>query len=79
MCSGCCFDTGRKWGRKTRRDLRGIFISLDLRIVTFSNLIESKDKTEGEMGDLSIKIPKALSRVGSAKEGVVNGLLGEPK
>ena len=47
-------------------------------MVTFSNLIESKDKTEGEMGDLSIKISRALSRDGSSKEGVVKGLQGEP-
>ena len=51
---------------------------LDLQIVTFLNLIESKDKIEGEIGDLSVKISNALSKVGSAKEGVVIGILGEP-
>ena len=42
----------------------------------FSNLIESRDKTEGEMGDLSVKISRALRRVGSSKEGMVKGLPG---
>ena len=45
-------------------------------MVTFSNLIESKGKTEGEIGDLSMNISKALRRVGSSKEGVVKGLPG---
>ena len=43
----------------------------------FSNLIESKGRIEGEMGDLSVKISRALRRDGSSKEGVVKGLPGE--
>ena len=46
-------------------------------IVTFSNLIDSKGRIEGEMGDLSVKISRDLRREGSSKEGVVKGLPGE--
>ena len=45
-------------------------------MVTFSNLIESKGKMEGELGVLSVNISNALRRVGSSKEGVERGLLG---
>ena len=45
-------------------------------MVKFSNLIKSKGKIEGENGDLSVKISRALRRVGSSKEGVVKGLPG---
>ena len=45
-------------------------------MVTFSNIIKSKGKIEGENGDLFVNISRALRRVGSSKEGVVKGLPG---
>ena len=47
---------------------------LDFLTVTFSNLIESKGRVDGEMGDLSEKISRAFRREGSLKEGEEIGL-----
>ena len=49
---------------------------MDFRIITFSNLVESRGKTKGDSGELSVKISKALRRVGLEIEGVVKGLRG---
>ena len=49
---------------------------MDFRIITFSNLIESRGKIVGDSGYLLVKISRALRRVGSENEGVVKGLLG---
>ena len=49
-------------------------------IVTFSNRIESRGRTDGERGVLSEKILKDFFKEGSAKEGESAGLLwGEPE
>ena len=45
-------------------------------IVTFSNMIESKGKVEGEIGDLSENISNDFRSEGSIKEGEVVGLEG---
>ena len=56
---------------------RGGFDFFFLLIVTFSNLMESSGRTEGERGVLSEKILKDFCRVGSEKDGVVEGLEGD--
>ena len=43
-------------------------------IVTFSNRMESKGKTEGERGVFTIKISRDFCNEGSAKEGEEIGL-----
>ena len=43
-------------------------------IVTFSNLMESTGKTEGERGDFTENISKDFCSWGSAKDGEVTGL-----
>ena len=45
-------------------------------MVTFSNLIESSGRMDGEDEDLSVNISNALRREGSSKDGVVRGLPG---
>ena len=49
---------------------------LTLRIVTFLNRMESKGRVEGEIGDLSEKMERELSREGSLKAGASLGLQG---
>ena len=46
-------------------------------MVTFSNLMESRGKVEGERGDLSEKMERDLRREGSMKEGESIGLVGK--
>ena len=46
-------------------------------IVTFSNQMESKGKTEGERGVLTVKISRDFCSEGSAKEGEETGLWGK--
>ena len=50
---------------------------LSFQIVTLSDLIESRGKMEGESSGLSEIMASDLRRVGSEKDGVVKGLLGE--
>ena len=45
-------------------------------IVTFSNLIESKGRVDGERGDLADKIERDFISAGSEKAGEFRGLLG---
>ena len=45
-------------------------------MVTFSNMIESRERVEGEMGVLSVKMESELKSEGSAKEGEEMGLSG---
>ena len=49
---------------------------LDFWMVTFSNLIKLRGKTEGDKGDLSVKISRALRRVVFENDELVKGLQG---
>ena len=60
----------RPEGPMTSEDL----FLLDFLIVTFSNLIESKGRIEGEIGYLSRKMFRDFKREGSIKEGEEIGL-----
>ena len=53
------------------------FLDFFLLIVTFSNLIESRGRIEGDRGFLSEKMFKDFCKDGSEKEGEVTGLSGE--
>ena len=46
-------------------------------IVTFSNLMDSRGRTDGERGDLSEKMFRVFFKEGSEKEGEMTGLGGE--
>ena len=54
----------------------GLFILFFLLIVTFSNRIESRGRTEGERGVLSEKILRYFCKEGSTKDGEATGLRG---
>ena len=49
---------------------------LDLLMVRFSNLIESRERVEGEMAVLSVKMESELKSEGSTKEAEEMGLSG---
>ena len=48
---------------------------LDLQMFTFSNLMESNGREEGEIEDLSEKMERDLRREGSIKDGESRGLV----
>ena len=48
---------------------------LDLQMFTFSNLMESNGREEGEIEDLSEKMERDLRREGSIKDGESQGLV----
>ena len=57
--------------------LEGGLVFLDLRMVTFSNLMESMGRVEGKRGDLSKNTERGLRSEGSIKEGESLGLANE--
>ena len=58
----------------SRGGLEDFFFRL---IVTFSNLMESRGRIDGERGVLSVNILKDFFKEGSAKEGEAAGLIGD--
>ena len=63
-------------GKMSTESRWGLINFFFLLIVTFSNRIESRGRTEGERGVLSEKILRDFCKEGSTKEGEVAGLRG---
>ena len=63
-------------GTRSTESRWSLFNFFFLLIVTFSNRIESRGRTEGERGVLSEKILRDFCKEGSTKEGEAAGLRG---